>query len=167
MMCYGMTHLAAAAGRKRRILLADDNEVDRDLYATFLSRAGYDVNTVADGEEAWNALLSTYYDLLLTDHNMPRLTGLDLVARLRTAGIILPVVINSGCLELGEAPDYPQLSLAAIVHKSAELTELLDTIACIFHSDISTESSTFWWPRGVEKQTENSSLPRLAAAPWG
>ena len=165
MICNGVMQVV---GKKRRILLADDDETDRELYSFFLSRAGYHVDTAADGEEAWNTLLSTCYDLLLTDYNMPCLSGLDLVARIRAAGITLPVIINSGCVELGEAADYPALGLAAIIQKSGELRELLITVAsCLYPNVVPSESASLWWPRGAKKQTENSSLPRLAIAPWG
>jgi DNA-binding NtrC family response regulator len=106
----------------------DDDEDTQFLQARVLASAGYNVTAVADGEEAWAALLTRRFDLLLADHNMPRLCGLDLVARMRAAGMTLPVIINSGCLDLGEAPDYPHLDLAAVLQKSCHFTEILDAV---------------------------------------
>ncbi len=114
--------------RKWRILAVDDDEDTQFLHARVLVRAGYDVATAADGEEAWTALLTERFDLLLADHNMPRLCGLDLVARMRAAGMTLPVIINSGCLDLRELPDYPHLGLAAVLHKSSHFAELLEAV---------------------------------------
>src|SRR5260221_2063217 len=47
-----------------RILAADDDESSRELSRLILSRAGYSLDTVNDGESAWQALLSNHYDLL-------------------------------------------------------------------------------------------------------
>jgi len=117
--------------RGRRILLVDDDEDTRYLHCMMLSRAGYTVDTAADGEEAWKMLLSSSYDLLLSDHNMPRLCGLDLVGRMRGAGMTLPIIINSGCLGLGEASNHPRLNLAAVLHKPFKFTEVLDAVKLI------------------------------------
>jgi DNA-binding NtrC family response regulator len=114
--------------RAGRILCVDDDEDTQFLHARVLARAGYNVTGVADGEEAWTALLARRFDLLITDHNMPRLCGLDLVARMRAAGMTLPVIINSGSPDLREARAYPHLDLAAVLRKSFPFTELLDTV---------------------------------------
>jgi len=114
--------------RGRRILVVDDDEDARHLDCMMLTRAGYTVDTAADGEEAWKMLLSVPYDLLLSDHNMPRLCGLDLVARMRAAGMTLPIIINSGCLDLGEVSSHSRLELAAVLHKPFEFTEVLDAV---------------------------------------
>src|SRR5882724_6614380 len=111
-----------------RILAVDDDEDTQFLHARVLARAGYNVTAAADGEEAWTALLTERFDLLLADHNMPRLCGLDLVARMRAAGMTLPVIINSGSPGLREARAYPHLDLAAVLRKSFPFTELLDTV---------------------------------------
>jgi len=127
--------------REWRILAVDDDEDTQFLYARVLARAGYNVTAVADGEEAWTALLTARFDLLLADHNMPRLCGLDLVARMRAAGMTLPVIINSGCLDLREAAAYPHLGLAAVLHKS-HFTELIDAVRHILPLPPGAEDAT-------------------------
>jgi hypothetical protein len=56
-----------------------------------LGRAGYDVDTVADGEEAWGALQSVRYHLLITDHQMPTSPGAELIRRIRASLGPLPI----------------------------------------------------------------------------
>ena len=73
-------------------------------------------------------IFTTSYDLILTDYNMPRLNGLNLVARMRAAGMTVPVIVVSGALELGETSDYPGLQLNAIVQKSFEFRNVLDAV---------------------------------------
>ena len=131
-----------ASSRQQRILVADDEEATRCLCRIVLSRAGYTVDVAADGEQAWTALLTSRYDLLVTDHNMPHLTGLELVARMRAAGITLPVIINSGSLDLGEASDYPQLDLAAVLHKPFGFAEMLDAVQRLLRVRPDVEAGT-------------------------
>jgi DNA-binding response OmpR family regulator len=117
--------------RARRILLADDDETMRILDCLMLTQAGYAVDAAADGEAAWEMLLSSSYDLLLTDHNMPRLRGLDLAVRMRAAGMTIPIIINSGAIGLEKESNYPSLDLAAILHKPTDFSEVLSAIQCI------------------------------------
>lgn len=112
----------------RRVLMVDDDATTRLLTALLLARAGYLVHTVPDGEAGWNALRGAHYDLLVTDQDMPYLTGLQLVERLRRAGMRLPVIIASGSIELGEVSDHPWLALSAVLHKPFESAELIAAV---------------------------------------
>jgi DNA-binding NtrC family response regulator len=114
--------------RQWRILAVDDDEDMQFLHSQALAGAGYNLTTVGDGEAAWAALMTEHFDLLLADHNMPGLCGLDLVARMRAAGMTLPVIINSGCPDLGDATAYPHLDLAAVLQKSFRFTELVAAV---------------------------------------
>jgi len=117
-----------ASGRRPRVLVVDDDASTRHLNCLLLSRIGYDVDAAEHGEQAWEAMLSTGYDLLITDQNMPLLSGLELVARARAAGMILPAIVDSACDDLGEAADYPHLDLAGVLHKSFDVHELLTAV---------------------------------------
>ncbi len=86
---------------RQRILVVDDNEPTRRLYATVLARSGYEVETVEDGEAGWRALHAeehdpANFDLLITDNDMPKLSGLELVKKLRNARWDLPIILASG-----------------------------------------------------------------------
>ena len=61
----------------RKILVADDNRTNRNVLATILESAGHEVEMVADGDEAIEALENGNFDVLLLDVNMPRLNGID------------------------------------------------------------------------------------------
>ncbi|MBI1382889.1 MAG: response regulator [Planctomycetaceae bacterium] len=80
-----------------RLLLAEDGADNRRLIATYLTRAGAEVDAAVDGLEALAALDLAHasgrpYDLLITDVQMPRLDGLSLVRQLRARGDRLPVL---------------------------------------------------------------------------
>lgn len=85
----------AARRSSRRILVADDSLTVRELERKLLASRGYDVETAVDGADAWNALRSGDYDLLVTDIDMPRLDGIELVrlvradARLRDLAVVV------------------------------------------------------------------------------
>ena len=130
----------AVPNRARRILVADDDQDSRDLENLVLTRAGYLVDAAADGEEAWQALISTHYDLLVTDHKMPRLSGLDLVARIRAWGITLPVIVNSAWPGLDEAAEHSHLCLAAILHKPSDFNEIETAVRRVFRTSYESSS---------------------------
>src|SRR5690606_18813830 len=68
-------------------------EVERQL----LTRAGYLVDTAIDGVDGWNALVAGRYELVVTDVDMPRMNGIELVRRIRADARFasLPLVIVS------------------------------------------------------------------------
>jgi CheY-like chemotaxis protein len=68
---------------RKRILVADDQPVGRELIRAVLESGGYDVLEAGDGEEALNIAISTLPDLILLDIQMPVLDGMGVVAELR------------------------------------------------------------------------------------
>ena len=62
-----------------RILVAEDDTILLRLNAEILMRVGYEVDATEDGQAAWQALNAGSYDLLITDNNMPKVTGVELL----------------------------------------------------------------------------------------
>ena len=77
----------------RRILIADDDSLILYRNAEVLIRHGFEVDVAENGAEAWEAIQLDQYDLLITDNNMPELSGLQLVKKVYDAGIPLPVIL--------------------------------------------------------------------------
>ncbi len=75
-----------------RVLIADDSRVMRQIVIRTLRQAGYDwdVREAADGQEALEAVRADEPDVVLSDWNMPNLTGIDLLRRLRAEGFSTP-----------------------------------------------------------------------------
>ena len=65
------------------ILLAEDDPVTRMLMTRFLKKAGYEVDAVGDGTEAFDRMLLRYYPILVTDWEMPGMDGLELCKAVR------------------------------------------------------------------------------------
>jgi len=99
-----------------------------------LSRSGYHVDAAEDGAVAWEALQAKPYDLLITDHAMPKITGVELVKALRSARMALPVVMVTGTLPAYEMALHPSLQFAATLLKPFALAELLDTVENVLHA---------------------------------
>ncbi|WP_339531642.1 hybrid sensor histidine kinase/response regulator [Pseudomonas mucidolens] len=76
------TQQTAEVARKR-ILVVDDSLTVRELQRKLLLNRGYDVAVAVDGMDGWNALRSEDFDLLITDIDMPRMDGIELVTLLR------------------------------------------------------------------------------------
>jgi CheY-like chemotaxis protein len=87
--------------RRDRVLVVDDSPVVRDLVSEILSDAGLSVETAEDGAAAWEIIQRKEPDLLVSDVEMPRMTGLELLSHVRTRSQRLPVVLltTRGSLE--------------------------------------------------------------------
>jgi len=127
--------------RPRRILVADDDEGIRYLISTALAGTGFDVNTASDGQEAWEALLYEHYDLLITDNEMPRLVGIELIERIREAGMGLPVIVASGSFPMEKLRDHPVLRIAAALPKPFRILELLSAVRQVFQASCGSTST--------------------------
>ena len=137
----GPARLQCQANPPHRILVVDDDADIRLLNAEVLKRSGYQVDTAEDGEEGWKALHAVSYapdsyDLVITDHDMPRLTGLGLVKKMRAARMALPVIMATGALPTAEFIQYPWLQPAATLLKPYTLDELLGTVREVLRATV-------------------------------
>lgn len=111
-----------------RILVVDDEPGIRDMLSQLLHAAGHRVACADDGEAGWSALCAGGFHLLITDHEMPRLTGLDLLRRVRNGHLDLPVIMISGEMPWHE-PDLSRLLAPEMaVEKPFPLATLLATV---------------------------------------
>lgn len=139
---YGESYAAASTEAQlqgqtnpsHRILVVDDDDDIRDICARVLTAYGYQADAVADGGAAWKALRTMSYDLLITDHNMPKVTGLELVRILRSQRMTLPVVLMSGDLPVETVVRDPSLQLAATLLKPFTMEELLGIVTKVLYA---------------------------------
>lgn len=68
---------------KASILIVDDSATVREVESNLLKKEGYRVETAVDGVDGWNALRTSDFDLVLTDLDMPRMSGLELVRKIK------------------------------------------------------------------------------------
>jgi DNA-binding response OmpR family regulator len=69
----------------KRILLVEDDELLREMYALKLNLEGFEVETAADGREGLQKATSSAYDVILLDNLMPYMSGLELLQKLNIA----------------------------------------------------------------------------------
>ncbi|AOJ84481.1 hybrid sensor histidine kinase/response regulator [Burkholderia savannae] len=87
----------ALARRSKRVLVVDDSLTVRELERKLLEKRGYDVTIAIDGMDGWNAIRSDSFDLVVTDIDMPRMDGIELVTLIKGDPLLksVPVMIVS------------------------------------------------------------------------
>jgi len=117
-----------------RILLCDD-EIHILRAAEFkLKRAGFDVQTASDGEEAWAAICERIPDIVVSDCQMPRLDGLGLAQRIRETPATqhLPmIVLSAKGFELSFEELSTRFNVRAVMAKPFSPRELLETVNAV------------------------------------
>jgi DNA-binding response OmpR family regulator len=132
-----------AVGHGRRvstgILYVEDDAMIRDIYGAILLTAGYKVDLAEDGQAGWESLRRKKYELLITDHNMPQLTGLELAVRARRAGMALPIIMATGCAWLMNEDAYAYLRLSSSLQKPFTADALLQTVEAVLVAALSAD----------------------------
>jgi CheY-like chemotaxis protein len=93
--------------RRVRVLVADDNEINRMVADGLLSAAGAEVVTVGDGDDAVRAVTHGAFDLVLLDLQMPRMSGLDAARAIRalSGGVVRTRILALTAETLGESEE--------------------------------------------------------------
>lgn len=142
-----------------RILVAEDNNDLRRVTTALLTSAGYTVDEVEDGMEAWQAVESSTYDLILTDNSMPRMTGIDLLHKLHSSRRKIPAILITGEIPTDELSRYPWLQIEAIVLKPFTAVALLTVVENIFNSDFAGVLETTKVARRMGKSINKPAKP--------
>jgi len=112
-----------------KILVCDDEPSVRDYVSYLLVKVGHQVETASDGQEALEIILANpdSFDVLITDYRMPRLTGMQLVVKIRAMNVPLKVLMISGF----DIPDSPLID--GFLRKPFEPTDLWDCLKRIVY----------------------------------
>src|SRR5512141_288427 len=117
---------------KRRILVVDDEAAIRAMVRSVLERAGYEVTTARNGQEAIALLGQADYDVVLLDVMMPVLGGVDVVQSLRKEN--LGVLAHTYLLTAGDAERLTGLPVRGIIAKPFDIARLVaEAKDCIGH----------------------------------
>jgi DNA-binding response OmpR family regulator len=155
---------APIPGRKLspcRILVVDQNSDLRLFYTDALAGPGCQVDVAADGSTAWEVLQAHRYHLLLTENDPPNLTGDELIGKLRSARMDLPVVMATGRLPMHEPARNPSLQFAATLRKPFALQALMDTVRNVLRATV-----PMWKypPRRSRRPNPDRTMPTHPAA---
>ncbi len=129
---------------EKHILIVDDDETILSLISRSLSDEGFQVTKVNNSTEALFILASNRehmkkVDLLITDFNMPKLTGLALIDELRMKGIKLPSLLISGNLDETMVSDAKSRDCIGFLKKPFDLNVLIGIIRQFFLADTARE----------------------------
>jgi CheY-like chemotaxis protein len=111
--------------KRRRLLCVDDDSTFRQFYKNLLGSYGYEVTVAASAKQALKLFLSKKVDAVLTDFEMPGMTGAELAARLKKMRPELPVLIVSGSAAVHQ--EMPS-GVDATVPKGTACAKLVDQI---------------------------------------
>ena len=114
--------------RQARILYVEGDPQLRTLGKLVLLRAGYDVHAASHGAAAWVALNQEPYDLLITEHELPRMTGLELAASVRHAEMNLSIVITAAFFDPTWRASWAQLKITMYLAKPYAVDSLLSAV---------------------------------------
>ncbi len=126
------------SGEKARILLVEDNVALSGVICFNMVRAGYAVTAVGNGREAIEALQRGHYDLILSDQQMPKMTGIQLCEHIREMPDHMHtpfILLTAKCMEIDVANLRQRLGMSAALPKPFSPSELL---SCIEESLVSS-----------------------------
>jgi len=83
----------AAAARRSRVLIADDNEPNRELLEVYLADVDCEIATAVDGRDALDKVAAFHPDVILLDVMMPKLSGFEVCQRLKGDSATSPIMI--------------------------------------------------------------------------
>lgn len=110
---------------QRRLLCVDNDSSFRQFYTNFLGSHGFDVTVAANGSQALKLFLTRKIDAVLTDHEMPGMSGAELSARLKRLRPEIPVVLVSGSKS---AVETPPATVDLAFAKGTPVSKLVDQV---------------------------------------
>jgi len=113
-----------------RVLVVDDDSFVRDMLTFILEAGGYDVVAAENGFEAFEKCTSDpAIDLLVSDMNMPVMSGLDLTRELRKHNVGIPIIVLTGDSEVAAAREAVQSGANHFIVKDENIGEtILDAV---------------------------------------
>jgi CheY-like chemotaxis protein len=134
MLSNGLVTTHLPTSKPANILVVDDEFGTRASLGTVLALAGHHVVFAKDGDEALNLFDQdpAKFRIIITDHQMFRVSGLDLVRSLRKKGFTGSVVLLTAYAGTAEKDEYRKLEVTAIMEKpfdTAELRQWIESLA--------------------------------------
>lgn len=114
-----------------RILVVENHEATRLALSELLADEGYSVETAADGLEALERFERNPPDLILSDLRMPRMSGEELLERLRRLHSEVPIIVITARPEA----DRANLGIVDVITKPIDFADVLDQIAQIARTE--------------------------------
>ena len=127
-------HTIPALGRKRQVLVVDDDEALRDILSRMLSFWGYDVTLAGNGLEAETLFFTGSYDLVITDLQMPLMNGWELSRLVKERSPNTPVMVVSGACDKMHWEKTNMTCVDAVIPKPFKVKEVEGTVRRLLNS---------------------------------
>jgi len=111
-----------------KILIAEDNDLNLKLMTDILAIQHYEVESVQDGESALKKLNENKYDLLLLDLQMPKVSGFEVLEKLKKDQNHIKTIVVSACAMSSEIERAKDLGCVDFITKPIRLSDFLATI---------------------------------------
>ena len=124
-------NLLPPSGGTKRILVVEDEKPMRDVLEIALGNGGFQVVTVADGNEAMNVARLMHFDLVITDMIMPGLEGIETIMTLLAHDPEIKIIAISGVLPGAKGDFLPlakSLGASAVLRKPFDRESLINTV---------------------------------------
>lgn len=112
----------------KRVLIADDEPVVRNVYKAICQRSGLEVSEASDGSEAVNLSRENEYDLILMDIAMPEMDGVSAIKEIKQVSPYTPIVVCTGFLTDMHKDAY-QAGALRVLNKPVGVKDLIATIS--------------------------------------
>jgi len=131
------------------ILVVDDDVFIRKIVQDRLKMEGYTVTTAEDGKAGWEKFLKNTYQLIITDINMPRINGVELLNKILATKIKVPTVVMSGGLSEAMEALVKETGARAFLRKPFSLRNLVNVISSNLNREDNDKNET---TEGTEKE---------------
>lgn len=113
-----------------RILIVEDEAWNREWLARLLRRKGYNVALAESGQEALDALERQPFDLILLDHMMPGMSGIDVLGRVRKkfSASVLPIIMVTAYSEMSNVIAALNLGANDFIAKPVDFAALVTRV---------------------------------------
>jgi len=114
---------------RARILVVDDDVLERELLVECLGGRGYAVECAEDGEKAWDLLKTqSEYDLVITDLNMPAMNGFQLIDLMRKQALPVEVILRTGFTQYEVAKRARDMRGFCVLTKPHDIRDLVQSV---------------------------------------
>jgi len=152
-------------GKNLRVLNVDDGDSNRELIRLVLQRKNLTVEMAADGREAVDMALSSEYDVVLMDMNMPGMDGYTATGLLRSYGLQMPIIALTASTMCGSEEKCLDAGCSHFLAKPVEIDKLLELLATLSGGSEPSAVDRAMPDAGQAAKTSVSIVSQPAASP--
>ncbi len=146
-------------GKSLRILYVEDNTEARESTLDVLHDIFHDITVALDGIDGLEKFQSEHFDLVITDINMPKLNGIDMVEKIRDKDADVPILITSAYSDSGYFMETIKLGVEGYLLKPIDLEQFIDALTKALEKiKLRTENEQYKQELEKENQTLSKNI---------